>query len=58
MYTDARVRHGRDDDVVGAGVMRRERARERDRGARGRAGGEVVSEPVKLKPHYWGITVH
>lgn len=21
-------------------------------------GGEVVSEPVKPKPHYWGITVH
>lgn len=31
------------------------------RGAAGRGCegvGEAVSEPVKLKPHYWGITVH
>lgn len=26
--------------------------------AGGKKGAEVVSEPVKPKPHYWGITVH
>lgn len=27
-------------------------------GGGGKKGAEVVSEPVKPKPHYWGITVH
>jgi len=55
-HVRARVRHGGDEAGSRRGRARVVR-RSAGSGLRGR-NDEVVSEPVKPKPHYWGITVH